>query len=84
MKQSDPLDSLSPSDRRSLIIDAGLARLLAKKPGIPCSLEEIAQETGVSRERVRQIQDHGLRKLRMNDKAMRVLYDMNKTFHEKR
>lgn len=83
MDHCDPLNGLSETDRRSLVIDAGLARLCAEKPGVPCSLEEIAQATGISRERVRQIQDHGLIKVRRHDKTMKILHDMLQTFHEK-
>jgi RNA polymerase primary sigma factor len=55
---SQMLYSLAPRDREVIELRFGL------HGGNPCSLEEIAQRYGVTRERIRQIEVRALRKLR--------------------
>lgn len=57
------------------------AALLQRRciPGVPLPLEDIAAWMGISRERVRQIQENGLRKIRLrllySGPEMRQLWD---------
>jgi RNA polymerase primary sigma factor len=56
------LDTLAPRDRLVLELRFGL------RDGQPRSLEEIAQQFGLTRERIRQIESRGLLKLREPDR----------------
>jgi RNA polymerase primary sigma factor len=60
------LRSLAPRDREVIELRFGL------KDGRPRSLDEIAQQLGVTRERVRQIAARGLEKLRQPDRSARL------------
>ena len=57
------LEVLSPRDRRVLILYFGL------EGSRPMTLQEIARELGVTRERVRQLRDRALKRLRETDMA---------------
>ena len=57
------LEVLSPRDRRVLILYFGL------EGSRPMTLQEIARELGVTRERVRQLRDRALKRLRESDTA---------------
>ena len=57
------LDVLPPRDRRVLILYFGL------EGNRPMTLQEIARELGVTRERVRQLRDRALKRLRESDTA---------------
>src|ERR1043166_7277361 len=57
------LEVLSPRDRRVLTLYFGL------EGGRPMTLQEIARELGVTRERVRQLRDRALKRLREKDTA---------------
>lgn len=57
------LEVLSPRDRRVLILYFGL------ESSRPMTLQEIARELGVTRERVRQLRDRALKRLRETDTA---------------
>lgn len=57
------LDVLAPRDRRVLILYFGL------EGNRPMTLQEIARELGVTRERVRQLRDRALKRLRESDTA---------------
>ena len=57
------LDVLSPRDRRVLILYFGL------EGNRPMTLQEIARDLGVTRERVRQLRDRALKRLRESDTA---------------
>jgi len=61
------LEVLQPRDRRVLTLYFGLE-------GRPMTLQEIARELGVTRERVRQLRDRALKRLRESD-AAEVLRD---------
>ncbi|HKI35929.1 MAG TPA: sigma-70 family RNA polymerase sigma factor [Gemmataceae bacterium] len=60
------LRCLAPRDREVIELRYGL------RDGIPRTLEEVAQVYGVTRERVRQIEQRGLRKLRQSERRDRV------------
>ena len=55
------LDKLTPIERNILYLRFGL------DDGIPRTLEEIGNEYDITRERIRQIQDKAMRKLRSPD-----------------
>lgn len=55
------LDKLTPIERNIIYLRFGL------DDGIPRTLEEIGNEYGITRERIRQIQDKAMRKLRSPD-----------------
>jgi RNA polymerase primary sigma factor len=57
------LEVLSPRDRRVLVMYFGL------EGSRPMTLQEIARELGVTRERVRQLRDRALKRLRESDTA---------------
>ena len=57
------LDVLPPRDRRVLILYFGL------EGNRPMTLQEIARDLGVTRERVRQLRDRALKRLRESDTA---------------
>ena len=57
------LDVLAPRDRRVLILYLGL------EGNRPMTLQEIARDLGVTRERVRQLRDRALKRLRESDTA---------------
>jgi len=57
------LDVLPPRDRRVLILYFGL------EGNRPMTLQEIARELGVTRERVRQLRDRAIKRLRESDTA---------------
>jgi RNA polymerase primary sigma factor len=57
------LDVLAPRDRRVLVMYFGL------EGNRPMTLQEIARELGVTRERVRQLRDRALKRLRESDTA---------------
>jgi RNA polymerase primary sigma factor len=57
------LDVLPPRDRRVLVMYFGL------EGGRPMTLQEIARELAVTRERVRQLRDRALKRLRESDTA---------------
>ena len=57
------LDVLAPRDRRVLILYFGL------EGNRPMTLQEIARDLGVTRERVRQLRDRALKRLRESDTA---------------
>jgi len=57
------LNVLAPRDRRVLMLYFGL------EGGRPMTLQEIAHELGVTRERVRQLRDRALKRLRESDTA---------------
>ena len=57
------LEVLSPRDRRVLLLYFGL------EGSRPMTLQEIARELGVTRERVRQLRDRALKRLRESDTA---------------
>jgi len=57
------LDVLQPRDRRVLILYFGL------EGNRPMTLQEIARDLGVTRERVRQLRDRALKRLRESDTA---------------
>jgi RNA polymerase primary sigma factor len=57
------LDVLAPRDRRVLMLYFGL------EGNRPMTLQEIARELGVTRERVRQLRDRALKRLRESDTA---------------
>jgi RNA polymerase primary sigma factor len=57
------LDVLAPRDRKVLILYFGL------EGNRPMTLQEIARELGVTRERVRQLRDRALKRLRESDTA---------------
>jgi len=57
------LDVLAPRDRRVLMMYFGL------EGNRPMTLQEIARELGVTRERVRQLRDRALKRLRESDTA---------------
>jgi RNA polymerase primary sigma factor len=54
---------LAPRDRRVLTLYFGL------EGSRPMTLQEIARELGVTRERVRQLRDRALKRLRESDTA---------------
>jgi RNA polymerase primary sigma factor len=56
------LRCLAPRDREVIELRYGL------RDGTPCSLDEVAQVYGVTRERIRQIEARGLRKLRQPER----------------
>ncbi len=60
---SRALEVLPPRDRRVLTLYFGL------EGGRPMTLQEIARELGVTRERVRQLRDRALKRLRESDTA---------------
>ncbi len=60
------LRCLAPRDREVIELRFGL------KDGRPKSLDEIAQQLGVTRERVRQIESRGLEKLRHPERSARL------------
>jgi len=60
------LNDLSPKERKILEMRHGLA------DGIMHTLEEVGQEFGVTRERIRQIEAKAHEKIRMHDKAKRL------------
>lgn len=55
------LDKLTPIERNIIYLRFGL------DDGIPRTLEEIGSEYDITRERIRQIQDKAMRKLRSPD-----------------
>ena len=56
---------------KSILIDLYLNMMVAKaEPGETFTLREIAKQTGMTHERVRQIQDQALRKLRQKTKGI--------------
>ena len=57
------LEVLAPRDRRVLTLYFGL------EGSRPMTLQEIARELGVTRERVRQLRDRALKRLRESDTA---------------
>ena len=63
---AEVLRSLAPRDREVIELRFGL------HDGRPRSLEEVAQLFGVTRERVRQIESRGLRKLREDERRDRL------------
>src|SRR5581483_4496516 len=63
---ADWLRCLAPRDREVIEMRYGL------RDGNPCNLEQIAQALGVTRERVRQIEKRGLKKLRESQRAERL------------
>jgi RNA polymerase primary sigma factor len=63
---AEVLRSLAPRDREVIELRYGL------QDGRPRSLEEVAQLFGVTRERVRQIESRGLRKLREDERRERL------------
>ncbi len=63
---AEVLRSLAPRDREVIELRFGL------RDGRPRSLEEVAQMFGVTRERVRQIESRGLRKLREDERRDRL------------
>lgn len=60
------LDDLSPKERKILALRNGL------EDGIYHTLEEVGQEFGVTRERIRQIEAKALEKIRMHERANRL------------
>ncbi|MEM1577947.1 MAG: sigma-70 family RNA polymerase sigma factor, partial [Candidatus Pacearchaeota archaeon] len=54
------LDELSPRERKILIMRFGL------EDGIPHTLEEVGEAFGVTRERIRQIENKALEKIRQH------------------
>ena len=62
----DVLDSLTERERRVLSLRFGLV------DGYSRTLEEVANEFSVSRERIRQIEAKALRKLRRQDHAVKL------------
>ena len=68
--------ALNATALRRKAIDDGLKRMTEKAratPGRCFTLEEIARECGCSRERIRQIEAAGLRKVRNKRWAMKIL-----------
>lgn len=63
----DILDDLSPKERKILEMRHGLI------DGVMRTLEEVGQEFGVTRERIRQIEAKAHEKIREHDKAKRLL-----------
>jgi RNA polymerase primary sigma factor len=63
---TEVLRALAPRDREVLELRFGL------KDGRQCSLDEVAQLFGVTRERIRQIESRGLNKLRHPDRSARL------------
>jgi RNA polymerase primary sigma factor len=63
---AEVLRCLAPRDREVIELRFGL------KDGRPRSLDEVAQQFGVTRERVRQIEARGLKKLRHPDRSARL------------
>lgn len=68
----DALESLSPKEREIILMRYGLA------DGIPRRMDEVAAHFGITRERIRQIEQKGLRKLRsplMSQQLRQLLLD---------
>lgn len=64
-------ESSPESTIKSMLIDLYLNMMVAKaEPGETFTLREIAHQTGMTHERVRQIQDGALRKLRQKTKGI--------------
>ena len=63
----DILDDLTPKERKILEMRHGLA------DGIMHTLEEVGREFGVTRERIRQIEAKAHEKIRMHEKAKRLM-----------
>ena len=63
--ESINIHSAQKSAKKLTIVDVKLAQMVAEAPpNTPYTLQEIAEYVGVSRERIRQIEDVALRKLR--------------------
>ncbi len=65
------LDQLNPMERNILYMRYGL------DDGIPRTLEDIGDEYGITRERIRQIEAKALRKLRSPDMVRIIIKDEN-------
>jgi RNA polymerase primary sigma factor len=63
---AEVLSSLAPRDREVIELRYGL------RDGRPRSLDEVAEQFGVTRERIRQIESRGLSKLRQDDRRERL------------
>ncbi len=63
---SNALDSLTPREARVLTLRFGL------RDGYDQTLEEVGEKFGLTRERVRQIEQDALQKLRMESRAVRL------------
>jgi RNA polymerase primary sigma factor len=64
---AEVLSSLAPRDREVIELRYGL------RDGRPRSLDEVATQFGVTRERIRQIEARGLSKLRQGDRRERLV-----------
>ena len=60
------LRSLAPREREVIELRFGL------KDGTPRTLDEVAKQYGITRERIRQIEARGLLKLRQPGRSMRL------------